>query len=127
MSDKVLIFLDRDPNRAAVHYQRLSELDRSRTFWVKTVSEAISVLVDYRERIEEASLEYDLGEEPDAHPSREDCGLEVVRWLEKQDSKKYNHITFVIHSWNARAAAKMEIRLLAAGYTVYIAPFGTRK
>lgn len=126
MNDKILLFLDNDPNRAAVHCQRLSDEDRSRTFWVRTVPETIKVFEDYRERLEEASLEYDLGEEPNAHPSRDDCGLEVVRYLEKADNR-YKHIRFVIHSWNVRQAAKMVSRLKDAGYTVEAAPFGTRK
>jgi hypothetical protein len=127
MSDKILVFLDADPNRAAVHYHRLVESDRARTFWVKTVKETIDILIEYRERLEEVSLEYDLGEEPDAHPSREDCGLEVVRWLEKQDLPKYKHVQFVVHSWNIRAATKMVARLMDAGYDVTHSPFGTRK
>jgi hypothetical protein len=95
--------------------------------WVRTVPEALSVLVDYRERLEEASLEYDLGEEPDAHPSREDCGLEIVRWLEKQNVADYKHIQFIIHSWNISAALKMVTRLTNTGYMAVHAPFGMRK
>lgn len=124
MSDKILVFLDGSPERAAVHYQRLVEADRARTFWVKTVEETIDILVRYKERLEEVSLEYDLGEEPDAHPSREDCGMEIVRWLEKRDPTQYKHIRFVVHSWNIKAAAKMVVRLKGVGYNVVASPFG---
>lgn len=127
MNDKVLLFLDGDPNRAAVHCQRLTDADRSRTMWVKTVDETISVLETYRDRLEEVSLEYDLGEEPNAHPSREDCGMQVVRYLEKQSPDKFKHINFVIHTWNASASSKMVNRLLELGLRVVTAPFGTRK
>jgi len=127
MNDRVLVFLDPDPSRAAVHYQRLVETDRARTFWTKTVKETLEILAVYRDRLEEVSLEYDLGEEPNAHPSREDCGMEIVRWLEKTDSTLYKHVQFVVHSWNIQAAAKMIVRLKEAGYNVDAAPFGTRK
>jgi len=123
-SDGVLLFLDDDPNRAAVHYQRLSDEDRARTFWVRTVPEAIDVLIDYRVRLEQVSLEHDLNSTEYVHSGREDCGMEVVRWLEKRDATTYAHVQFIVHTWNEHAGPKMVNRLQKAGYKAELSRFG---
>lgn len=122
--DKILVFLDGSAERAAVHCQRMTAEDRARTFWTRTVPETLEILNNYRERLEGVSLEHDLGEEPYAHSGREDCGMEVVRWLEKRNSADYSHVMFTIHTWNEVAGIKMARRLTTADYRVEYKPFG---
>jgi hypothetical protein len=122
--DKIILFMDDCNERAAVLYQRMTERARDRTFWTSTVEEALGVLIDYRDRLEVVYLEHDLNSDHFVHSGREDCGMEVVRWLEKQDSTKYSHCHFVIHTWNAKAGIKMTERLKAAGYRAHHQPFG---
>ena len=65
-------------------------------------------------------LDHDLGGEIYVDSDREDCGMEVVRWMEihKPIARRV-----VVHSWNIPAAEIMANRLTAAGYTVLRAPF----
>ncbi len=125
MGDRIIVWLDDDPNRAALQFQRMSKKDQERTFWVQTVEETLDMLENYRERLDIVSLDHDLGGEQLVHTGREDCGMEVIRWLEKQDAKKYSHVRFIVHSWNIPAAIKMTERLRAKGYRVIRQPFGT--
>jgi hypothetical protein len=122
--DSVIMFLDDDPHRAALMFNRMNEQDRSRTFWVKTAQEAIDMLRDYRERLEYVFLDHDLGGETHVYSGREDCGMEVIRYLEHQNPTDFD-CTFIIHSWNIDAAIKMTERLVAKGYTATQQPFGS--
>lgn len=125
MEDLINIFLDDDQNRAALLHQRMPAKELQRTFWVKNVEETLDLLINYRERLQYVSLDHDLGGESYVHPGREDCGMEVVRWLERQDPKQYDHVAFIIHSHNEHSGKKMAVRLIMAGYRVLYAPFGT--
>ena len=124
-SDKIIVFLDNDPNRAALHHQRMNKFDRERTFWVRTVSETIDILKCYRLRLDIVSLDYNLNDsEIPAHPASDECGMEVVRWLEKQPLEKFSHVRFIIHTWDLSAGIKMTRRLKEKGYKVVRTPFG---
>ena len=123
--DSVHLFLDDDPNRAATLYQRMTPIDRKRTIWVTTVEQTIQTLGDYRERLDIVSLDHDLGGEMYVHSGRDDSGMEVIRWLERQPSSNYKHVRFVIHSWNIPAGRRMAARLMSAGYNVIQVPFGS--
>lgn len=123
--DRVIVFLDDDPNRAALQFQRMSPENQKRTFWVQTVVETIDMLKDYRERLEVVMLDHDLGGEHYVHTAREDCGMEVVRWLEHQPTELYSHVRFIVHSWNIPAARRMKQRLQDKGYNVVQTPFGS--
>ncbi len=123
--DKVIVFLDGDPHRAALQFQRMNKKDQERTFWVQTADETIDMLQNYRLRLDWVSLEHDLGGATYVHSGREDCGMEVIRWLERQDSASYSHVRFIIHSWNIPAGMKMTSRLIAKGYSVKNVPFGS--
>ncbi len=122
--DSIIVFVEGDPTRAALQFQRMKPADQNRTFWVKTVLEAIDMLKNYRERLDIVSMGYNLNGEEYNHPSREDCGLEIVRFLEKADPETYAQVRFVIHSWDA-AGVKMADRLRKKGYLVIRAPFGS--
>ena len=122
--DSIIVFVEGDPARAALQFHRMTPREQERTFWVRTVTDAIDMLLNYRERLDIVSLEYDLNDLGYNHPSREDCGMEVVRWLERRCSDSYSHVRFVIHTWNSAAGEKMTRRLRDKGYRVVRAPFG---
>lgn len=67
-------------------------------------------------------LDHDLGGEVYVDSSREDCGMEVVRWLV---ANKINLQECVIHSHNSPAAAAMHQQLSKADYKSHLVPFGT--
>jgi hypothetical protein len=115
--------MDDDSHRAALMYQRMTPADQRRTIWVTTAQEAIGVLRDYRLRLEHVFLDHDLGGRTYVHSGREDCGMEVVRFLEKQDAAAYD-CDFVVHSWNIPAGKKMTERLNKHGYRAVHHPFG---
>jgi hypothetical protein len=95
----------------------------SNTIWATTTEEAITTLRDYD--IDEAHLDHDLGGETYVHSGREDCGMEVVRWIEKLDNlKKFEKTLFVCHSWNLDAGRKMMERLTKLGLRATQLPFG---
>lgn len=123
--DTIILFLEGSASRAALLFQRMKPDDQKRTFWVQTVPEAIEVLQRYRDRLDIVSLCYDLNGVRYSHPAREDCGLEVVRWLESVDPGQYSHVRFIVHTWNPHAGRKMDRRLRAKGYRVIRVPFGS--
>ena len=111
-------------NRAAVAYQRATEERRSNTIWCKTAQEAIQTLQQFE--LEEAHLDHDL-EGPYYMDSRHhNCGMEVVRWLEKNHAlhPRLGKIQYIVHSHNVRAAVKMVERLRVVGLNVRYVPFG---
>lgn len=128
---KYTLFLDDDQNRAAVQYQRMTEEQRSWVIWCQTTEETIVTLKDYRDLLAIVTLDHDLGGEHWVHPGREDCGMEVIRWLERlahkkpEDFEPYREIRFIVHSWNTGAAPKMVDRLRKIGLRAAYIPFGT--
>ena len=66
------------------------------------------------------SLDHDLGGEVYVDSGREDCGMEVVRFLETNFIPITN---IVIHSWNIPAAYLMAYKLNHMGYNVVRRPF----
>ncbi len=119
----MILFLDDAPERAALAYQRWPEEKRSNTIWCSTAEEAIGVLRDYVAVLTDAHLDHDLGTQ-DQDPRSETSGMEVVRFLEKQDASNYRKCKFIIHSWNIHCAHIMYERLTKAGYTAELRPFG---
>jgi len=126
----VILFLDSDPNKAAIIYRRMTEQQRSNTIWCSSVKETILTLKDYKHRLKTVSLEHDLNGELYMNTKREDCGMEIVRFLEKlsKDEKQfepYKKMKFIIHSWNSHAGPRMKERLKKIGLDVIRKPFGT--
>ncbi len=121
----MILFLDDDPYRAALAYQRWPENKKSNTIWTRTTEEAIGVLRDYE--LTEAHLDHDLGGEHFVNSAREDCGMEIVRWLESRSSaelQKYLTCKFTVHSWNIPAGREMTERLTKLGLKATQTPFG---
>lgn len=123
--DKIIVFMDDDPNRAALQFKRMTDIDQQRTFWVQTTKDTIDLLKTYSSRLDMVSLGYNLNGTIPSHPASEDCGMEVVRWLEKRPSVLYSHVRFIVHTWNTSAGIKMTQRLRKKGYRVVNVPFGS--
>lgn len=124
MDDYIIVFLDDSLERAAVLHKRIPEREVEHVIWVKTVAETLDLLVNYRGRLRDVWLDHDLGGLEYQHSGSEESGMEVVRWLEKQDPKQFDHVKFIVHSWNLGAANKMVERLRNKGYHVTKKPFG---
>ena len=65
-------------------------------------------------------LDHDLGGEEYVNSEREDCGMNVVRWIVEH---KPQISTIIVHSLNPPAAARMVDDLMAAGFTAYGVPY----
>ena len=110
------LFLDDDPARAAVFLARHPD-----AVWVQTVPECLGRLAD---RWHEIHLDHDLGGEHYVDPRREDCGMEVVRWLTRERRRHLSRTRFTVHSHNMVAAYEMAFRLRQARFRVQARPFG---
>jgi hypothetical protein len=126
----MILFLDDDPNRAATAYGRMTDEEKESTIWCRTAEEAIVTLRDYKKVLTDVFLDHDLGSETWVHSQREDCGMEVVRFLEKTYRKNpeqfqvFRAIRFIVHTWNTAAGPVMLSRLKAMGLNVTYTPFG---
>lgn len=109
------LFLDDDPARAA---QFLAEDPEA--VWVETASDCIARL---EERWDEVHLDHDLGGEHFVDHGREDCGMEVVRWLCAEFREPLRETRFVVHSHNVEAARTMVDCLHRTGYHARYRPF----
>jgi hypothetical protein len=71
-------------------------------------------------------LDHDLGGEVYVDTQREDCGMEVVRFLEKLEVRGNFASTLMVHvhSHNTPAAEAMVRGLERAGYKAFRTPFG---
>ncbi len=111
-----VLFLDDDPLRAEVFLK-----ENPRAVWVKTVVECLARL---EERWHEVHLDHDLGGEQFVELDRQDCGMEVVRWLCLQRRKHLRRTRFYVHTHNPDARSTMAERLALGGYIVEVRPFG---
>ncbi len=111
-----ILFLDDDPARAEIFLA-----EHPSAVWVETASECIARLEgDW----DEVHLDHDLGGEHFVDLSREDCGMEVVRWLCLESHPHLKHTQFLIHSHNPMAAGMMAMQIRVAGFQVEHRPFG---
>ena len=127
MGRDVILFMDDSPERAALAYQRMTPEDQQHTIWCKSASECISVLRDYADRLKKVYLDHDLGGDEVTHPGNENSGMEVVRFLEKQEQYDFEGCLFIVHSFNSYAGPRMAERLAHAGYVAKYEPFGMGK
>lgn len=88
---------------------------------MQTVADCIGRL---SERWDEVHLDHDLGGEQFVDHSREDCGMEVVRWICLEPRPHLKSARFLVHSHNIQAATIMGLQLLANGFKVDVRPFG---
>ena len=124
----MILFLDDDSARAALAYQRWKPEDRDKVIWCQTAEEAIITLRDYKNLLTYISLGHDLGGLKNVHTAREDCGMEIVRYLEKLAKKNdlggLKKAVFRVHTWNVDSGNIMHKRLKGIGLKVEYLPFG---
>jgi len=111
-----ILFLDDDPARAEIFLAENPE-----AVWVETASECIARL---EEPWDEVHLDHDLGGERFVDLSREDCGMEVVRWLCLEPHPHLLRTQFLVHSHNPVAAGMMAMQIRVSGFQVESRPFG---
>ncbi len=110
------LFLDDDPGRAAAFLR-----DHPDAVWVETVPECVARLA---EAWDEIHLDHDLGGEVYVDMERDDCGMEVVRWLAREPRQHLRRADFTVHSHNIIAACVMAMQIRALGFRVEARPFG---
>ncbi len=110
------LFLDDDPERASLFLERYPD-----AVWVQTVPDCVAKLA---ETWDEIHLDHDLGGEQFVDINRDDCGMEVVRWLGRERRRHLRRSKFIVHSHNIAAAFEMVMSLQALGYRVDARPFG---
>lgn len=129
----MILFVDPDPKRAVLAFQRMNEEDRSNTIWAKTYTEAQTTLWVYRDELTEVRMEHDLSGISYMNTRSEESGMEIVRYLEKLSVHydnvfpAYQKIKWVIHSYNDHASPTMIERMRKIGLKVDWVPFGTEK
>lgn len=111
-----IIFLDDNHQRWYSFKDKVSNAVRA-----ETADECIRLIRDSI-KIDWLFLDHDLGGEAYVNSAREDCGMEVVRFLCKDNlTKTISNI--VVHSHNTVAALEMYNKLKDAGYNVKLVPF----
>lgn len=118
-AERRMLFLDDDPERAKAFLEK-----NPTAVWVQTVEDCLKRL---EENWDEVHLDHDLGGERYVRVDREDCGMEVVRWLCLVQHPHLMPTRFFIHSHNENAASIMLSQMRIAGFRVSFRPFGTEE
>jgi hypothetical protein len=111
-----IIFLDDDLNRWKRFRSKVPQ-----AVHVETAASCIKLIKD-TPVIDWLFLDHDLGGEAYVKSYREDCGMEVVRYLCAENRNQTIH-NIVVHSHNAPAAQEMFNKLIDAGYKTQLVPF----
>ena len=90
---------------------------------VHTAQDTIRLLGDSSGSFEFVTLDHDLNSEFFVDSSRQDCGMEVVRWIVEN---KPSIGTINVHSWNHKAADEMVESLHTSGCQVVRRLFGDK-
>ena len=113
------IFLDDNPRRTKAIKNRIDVID------VETATECINTIshmIDRDTVIQTLFLDHDLGGQHFQDSSEQNCGMEVVRWLEAHFIEAYIE-QIIVHSHNIKAAEIMVDKLAQVGYNVMYVPF----
>jgi len=110
----MILFLDDNPERCKAFRAKIPHADI-----VNTAEDCIKQLKTDTEW-SMVFLDHDLGGEIHVDSLREDCGMEVVRWVVQNEPFVRR---FFIHSHNPPAATAMSEALKQARYTVDVIPF----
>lgn len=113
-----ILFLDDEIYRHEVFKKYVCQNSDYRIVCVKTVQECKEYLID--EEFDFIWLDHDLGGEVHVDSGREDCGMEIVRFLEKY-RKSCNRI--FVHTCNEPASNSMVCKLRENGYKAIGTPF----
>lgn len=126
----MILFLDPDPKRAALAFQRMTDADQKSTIWAKTYEEAQVTLWNYRDELTHIRLEHDLSGIPYMNTKSEKSGMELIRYLERLSVHHgdvfpaYKKMFWVVHTWNSHAGPQMVQRLKKIGLRASWIPFG---
>ncbi len=129
----MICFVDPDPKRAVLAFQRMNEEDQDSTIWCKTFLECQTTVYNYRNELTRVYLEHDLGEHPYQNTASEESGMEIIRYLERLAKHSYPEfkpllgVKFIIHTHNDHAGPIMFKRLQDIGLDVEWVPFGLEK
>lgn len=118
---RTILFLDDDHARISAFRGIIERVDCHLSI-VETAEDCISEL--NRTAFDLVLLDHDLGGEIFVDSEREDCGMEVVRWLKTNGGE---HGSFIVHTMNPVAATAMYFELQTMGYRVEQAPFGSSR
>lgn len=122
----LIYFLDDDINRTEGF---LSLFKDKKNVIVKCFETAESIIEELKkgEKIFALFLDHDLGGEVYVDSDREDCGMEVARFLSQSEIHSRDSIgLIVIHSWNIPAANRMFQLLRDSLYNVTYKPFSVK-
>jgi hypothetical protein len=111
-----LLFLDDDPARA-----RSFLTEYPQAVWVENVPACIDRLA---EKWDEVHLDHDLGGRTFVDTTRNDCGMEVIRWICKEPRAHLRRTLFFVHTHNAAAGLLMVLQMRSSGYKAEFRPFG---
>lgn len=118
---KRVLFLDDDHRRITTFREQVMRNEFELTV-VETAHECIQALTNGQ--FDLVLLDHDLGGETFVDSSREDTGMEVVRWIRATGLPAG---TFIIHTMNPVAATTMYFELQQLGHKVEQAPFGSSR
>ncbi len=110
-----ILFLDDDARRLKTFKRYYPN-----AVWVQTARECIKRIYQPWDII---SLDHDLGGETYVDSQRNDCGMEVVRYILRNRPSSLAKTRFIIHSRNQCAAVLMAEALSSAGYHCEWEPF----
>lgn len=118
---KQVLFLDDDHRRISEIREEAERIGCDLTV-VETADECIAELK--ARTFDLVMLDHDLGGETYCDSSREDCGMEVVRWIRSNGGE---HGAFIVHTMNEVAAATMYMELRSLGHRVRQGGFGSTR
>jgi hypothetical protein len=111
-----LLFLDDDARRAQSFLS-----SHPQAVWVQTVEECLELLV---ETWDEVHLDHDLGGKTFVDVRETDCGMEVIRWLCREQRDHLRTTRFFVHTHNSVAGLLMVLQMRTSGYRAEFRPFG---
>jgi len=110
------LFLDDDSGRS----RAFKKLVPYKVDFVESAADCIKKLGE--EEWDLVFLDHDLGGETYVDSGREDCGMEVVRWI-LDNQPIVRHI--IVHTHNEEAGKEMVSKLKGASYKVEYIPFNS--
>ena len=123
MAKERVYVLDDDPNRHSMLDDRLSAQmsePHQRFFDAESIIKQLTEDIESGIMVDTVFLDHDLGGEVFVESEREDCGMEVVRFI-VENKPEIRQI--VVHTMNGVAGIEMRNKLMDAGYknTDYVA------
>ena len=113
----IVLFLDDSERRISIAEEYFAD----DTFLAAQTSyTAIEYLRLAEEPFDLVMLDHDLGGVVFQNSKEENCGMEVVRYIERTRPQIKK---IIVHSWNVPAGQEMLARLQNAGYEVSYEPF----